>query len=161
RRSKSSGRGVVAHSERKAIASTMLLLPAPFWPTRKVGLSKWITAWWRLRYPSTPSLSRNGRRFIARPRAPRCQGAGTGSACSFRPSSAGFSMSVLPCRAPLRVEHALPVDALVGVRAEVVALGLEQVRREALAAVHVEVAERGAHRQAGDARGDGRRDDGA
>ena len=49
------------------------------------------------------------------------------------------------------MEDALPIRALVGVGAEVVALGLDQVGGETVAAQHVEVAEGIAHGEAGDA----------
>src|SRR5699024_9295390 len=55
---------------------------------------------------------------------------------------------------PLHVEGALGVDALVGVRTEVVALGLDQGGREALCAHRVVVGQgRGEHRNGVAARG--------
>src|SRR5438128_2263349 len=71
-----------------------------------------------------------------------------------RPLRRGARGNLSRARRPLGMEGAFAVDPLVGVGAEVVALGLDQVRGEALAAVHVVVAEGVAHRQAGDAGGD-------
>ena len=61
---------------------------------------------------------------------------------------------------PVGVERARLVDALVGVSAEVIALGLQQVRRQAVAAVAVVVGQRRGERRDGNAelrrRGDAR-----
>src|SRR5215475_13265495 len=51
---------------------------------------------------------------------------------------------------PLGVEDALPIEALVGVRAEEVALTLDQVRGHARAPERIEVRERRRHRREAD-----------
>ena len=60
---------------------------------------------------------------------------------------------------PIGVEHARLVDAVVGVGAEVVALGLQQVGRQPVAAVAVVVGQGRGEGRRGDAQLDGRRDD--
>src|SRR5438128_8726228 len=59
----------------------------------------------------------------------------------------------IPCSSPrpLGVKNPFAVRALVSMSAEVVPLGLDQVGGRTLAAQHVEVAQRVAHGQAGDA----------
>jgi hypothetical protein len=73
---------------------------------------------------------------------PRCDGRGAGGEGQLR----SFSSSL-----PLRMKDAQLVDALVGVRAEVVTLCLDQVGRQAFTAIRIVVGQRGAHRGSGDA----------
>src|SRR6266540_7559758 len=86
------------------------------------------------------------------------------ASCSARQCSAGLRASrstvtllgeqkqrAIPSvgRGPLRVEDAGLVDALVGVGAEEIALALDQVGRQPLLAIGVEVVQRRAQRRAG------------
>ena len=59
---------------------------------------------------------------------------------------------------PIAVENAFLVDAVVGVGAEIVALGLQQIGRQPLGAIAVVVGQGRGERRRGNAQLDGRRD---
>ena len=62
-----------------------------------------------------------------------------------------FAVLVAAQPQPIGVEHAGLVDALIGVGAEVIALGLQQVGRQPLLAIAVVVGQRGGERRHGNA----------
>ncbi len=57
------------------------------------------------------------------------------------------------------MKHARPVHALIGVRAEIIPLGLQQVRRQSAAAIAVVIGQRGGKGRRGDAEMDRRGND--